>query len=225
MLRASLFVMCLPGLLAQAWKDKPVAAWTEDDARVVMAESPWVKSVTPEGGGTAGPSKAKRVESVLGQMGGVRMGRMGMPGPRRMPSGRPEGPREQRASVVTVRWESALPVREAELKARDTSAPTVDDGFYVLAVYRLPRDAVRAGMEKKLAKLGVLRRDGMKDLQAARVRVLAREDGPVVVYLFSRTEGIRESDRRVEFSGEVSKWTVGAAFFTEDMRVGGKLEI
>lgn len=225
MLRAPLFVMCLPCLLAQVWKEKPVAAWTEDDARVVMAESPWVKSVMPEGGGTAGPSKAKRVGAVVGQMGGVRMGGMGMPGPRRMPGGRQAGPWEPRASVVTVRWESALPMREAELKARDTSAPTVDDGYYVLAVYGLPRDAARPGMEKKLAKLGVLRRDGVKDLAAARVRVLAREDGPVVVYLFPRTEVIRESDRRVEFSGEVNKWKFAAAFFTEDMRFGGKLEI
>lgn len=208
---------------SQPWKDKPVPAWTEDDARIVMAESPWVKNVTPEGGAAAGPSKAKRVGSVLGQMGGVRMGGMGMPRPGR--GGRTERPREQRASLVTVRWESALPIREAELKARDTSAPTVDDGYYVLAVYGLPRDAVRAGMEKKLQKAGALRRDGKADLRAARVRVLSREDGPVVVYLFSRSAGITENDRRVEFSGEVSKWKFAAPFFIEDMRFGGKLEI
>jgi hypothetical protein len=38
---------------------------------VVMAESPWVKSVTPDGGGTSRPSKAKRVEMLSREEGPV----------------------------------------------------------------------------------------------------------------------------------------------------------
>jgi hypothetical protein len=29
------------------WKDKELSSWTEDDAKQVLADSPWVKSVTP----------------------------------------------------------------------------------------------------------------------------------------------------------------------------------
>lgn len=32
---------------AETWKTKQVAEWTEDDAKQVLADSPWVKKFTP----------------------------------------------------------------------------------------------------------------------------------------------------------------------------------
>ena len=241
-MKSACLALVVPVLLLgqnQPWKDKAIPQWTEDDAKIVMAESPWAKSVTPEVG-QANVSPARRAPGGMGRGGGVRIGGMGIPGGgmgggRRggMGGGYPRGggqrrQQQQGPSVLVVRWESALPMREAELKARDTAAPTVDDEHYTLAVYGLPRAELSAddkGLEKKLQKKGFLRRDGKKDLQATRVRVLFREDGPVVVYMFPRSTELTRNDRRIEFSGEAGKWKFATPFFTEDMYLAGKLEL
>ena len=43
-----------------------------------------------------------------------------------------------------LRWESALPIREAELKARETNAPAVDEDHYAIAVYGIPEHLAKA---------------------------------------------------------------------------------
>jgi hypothetical protein len=214
----------------QPWKDKKVPNWTEDDAKIVMLESPWAKSVMPDVKQQAAPMQ--RQGGGMGR-GGVRVGGMGIPtGGRRgggYPRGGGGGRRQAEApSALVIRWESALPMREAELKARDTSAPTIGEDHYTLAVYGLPRGVVKPddkGFVKELAKKAALKRDGKKDLKPASVRVLMRDDGPVVVYLFSRTTELTKNDRRIEFSGEVGTWKFATPFFTDDMVFDGKLEL
>ena len=42
------------------------------------------------------------------------------------------------APVLQLRWESALSVRAADLKAHEANAPTVNEGHYAIAVYGVP---------------------------------------------------------------------------------------
>ena len=119
-------------------------------------------------------------------------------------------------------------MREAELKARDTTAPTIDQGHYAIAVYGVPNRMVN-GDPKKLAdqckKEAALKRDGKKDLKPSSVEVLQREDGPVVLYLFPRSTEITAQDRRIEFDAKIGRLELSESFFTEDMRYQGKLEL
>ena len=43
------FPACIALLIAgdQTWRDKRVAEWSEEDARRVLDDSPWAKTVTP----------------------------------------------------------------------------------------------------------------------------------------------------------------------------------
>jgi hypothetical protein len=91
------------------------------------------------------------------------------------------------APKLTLRWESALPVREAELRGRDVDAPSVDENHYAIAVIGVPRNMIKAdthAMEADLKKQAVLKRDDKKDFKPSSVEILQRDDGPVIVYFF-----------------------------------------
>ena len=146
-------------LLAAAdlsWRDKQVVEWSEDDARQVLTDSPWAKTVKPTIDRSARDNNQRRSGGGMGRGGGVGIGLPGMGGGRRGGMGGPGGgsgyPRGGRRGgtndgagtdyneppSLKLRWESAFPVRAAELKARDTSAPTLNADSYAIAVYGVP---------------------------------------------------------------------------------------
>jgi hypothetical protein len=219
------------------WKDKELSSWTEDDAKQVLADSPWVKSVTP--------SMTKNTQSNSspgrgnigfgfpgmgypgGGMGGGRRGGMNRNPNNTDPNA--SNDTNQKLPMLTLRWESAMPVREAELKARDVNAPTLpDDAHYAIAVYGVPTTMTN-GDSKKLAdeckKKASLKRDGKKDIVPTSVQVLRREDGPVIVFLFPRSKEITKDDRRIEFDAQIEKLAVTESFYLEDMTYQGKVEL
>jgi len=219
----------------QAWKGKPIAEWTEDDARLVLSDSPWVKTVTPSvtrrsDNGQSGYGR-RNVGFGIPGIGG-RRGGYGYPGGGGNPGGSRTGGTDSNSNqappMLKLRWESALPVREAELKTRDTAAPTLDENHYAIAVYGVPSRFVN-GDPKKLADQykdhAVIKREGKKDLKPSSVEVLQREDGPVVVYLFPRSKEITKDDRRLELDAKIGAMEVDESFFPEDMVFQNKLEL
>ena len=225
-----------------AWRNKPIADWTDDDAQQVLKDSAWIKRVTPTvnrpnrqpgaGGGRRGGGIS------LGGIGlgypGGGTGRRGGYGSGYPGGGYPGGgggDSETRSSTpptLTLRWESALPIRSAELKARDINAPTLDEDHYAIAVYGVPRGMVGGDsktLSDQLKKDAALKRDGKKDLKPSSVDVLEREDGPVVVYLFPRSKEITREDKRVEFDAKIGRLEFTESFFPEDMTYLGKLEL
>jgi hypothetical protein len=129
---------------------------------------------------------------------------------------------------LTLRWESAMPVREAELRARDVDAPTVDENHYAIAVIGVPRNMIKAdtrAMEADLKKQAVLKRDNKKDFKPSSVEILQRDDGPVIVFFFPRSTEITASDRRVEFDAEIGRLKFAEPFYLEDMVYDGKLAL
>jgi hypothetical protein len=227
-----------------AWKNKQIADWSDDDAQQVLKDSAWIKKVAPTvntpnrqpgaGGGGRRGGGINLGGIGLGYPGGG-MGRRGgygggYPGGG-YPGGGGTGDSDTRSSTpptLTLRWESALPVRSAELKARDINAPTLDEDHYAVAVYGVPR-AMMSGDSKtlndQLKKDAALKRDGKKDLKPSSVDVLEREDGPVVVFLFPRSKEITREDKRVEFDAKIGRLEFTESFFPEDMMYFGKLEL
>jgi hypothetical protein len=133
------------------------------------------------------------------------------------------------APKLTLRWESAAPIREAELKARDTKAPTVDESkYYAIAVYGVPSQTVNTGSQTlagQLKKQASIKRDGKKDLAPTRVDVLDRENGPVFVYLFPRSKELNVKDARFEFDAKIGRLSFSQSFYPDDMMFQGKLEL
>jgi hypothetical protein len=243
-----LFLIAAAGLAAgadedPAWKSKQIAEWTDQDAKNLLADSPWVKSFTPtmksaqEGGRRGGAGRGLGGISIglpgMGGMGGRRG--MGSPGAGYPGGGGgyPGGGQSRRNDdneppKLTLRWESALPVRSAELKAHGDDAPTIDDKHYAIAVYGIP-DRMLVGERKKLAdelkKSASIKRDGKKDFKPSSVELIDRPEGPVVVYLFPTTTEISKQDRRLEFDADIGRLELTQSFFTEEMVWQGKLEL
>jgi hypothetical protein len=215
-----------------AWRARPISEWSGDDAKQVLTQSPWVKTFTPDlkpaqSSGGAGPQMGR---------GGINMGGIGVgiPGMGRRGMGSPGGrprqggdPDSGQAPQLTLRWESAMPVNAAELKVHD-NAPSVDEKYYALAVYGVP-DRMASGDPDKLAgelkKDASIKREGKKDFKPSNVEVLQRENGTVIVYLFSRSTEITREDKRVEFNARIGRLQIIESFFTGDMTWQGKIEL
>lgn len=223
-----------------SWKDKQIAEWSQDDAKQVLSDSPWVKTATPTISRSAsdGPRRSGRgggfgvggVGIGLPGVGGMgRRGGIGGPG-----TGGGDYPRGAQTggtnddshlpSTVTLRWESALPVRGAELKTHDPNAPIVDEDAYAIAVYGLPNRMTLSDPEQ-LKKQATLKRDGKKDMKPSRVELLQKDDGPVIVYLFPRTQEITKDDRKILFDAEIGRLKLGQSFYLDDMVYQGKREL
>lgn len=217
------------------WKDKQIAEWSADDARLLLTDSPWVKSVTATLNGS-GSSGLRRPGVSMGRggidIGGIGigvpgMGRRGMGG---NPSNRPnEGNTDPgQPPELKLRWESALPVRAAELKTHEMNSPAVDEDHYAIAVYGVPRSLAGGDPESlgaQLKKTAAIKREGKKDFKPSSVEALLRDDGLVILYLFPRSNEITRQDHRIEFEAEIGRLKLTQGFTVDEMVFQGKLEM
>ena len=218
------------------WKAKSPSQWTEADAQQILTRSPWVREIV---GGIAG----RKTEEQLREG-----GRMGQPqgvgydgvdpkgsGPKVSANiftgagGEDRSLRSRNRDVILrLVWESALPVRLAELKSRTVEPPTLDGEGYRIAVYGVPgfelnKDPKELG--DPLRNSAVLRRDGKKDIKPTRVEVFPRQDGLVVVYLFPASAELSKRDQRVEFDAHIGRINADHTFDLTQMDFLGKLEL
>jgi hypothetical protein len=229
----------------QSWKDKPIAQWNDDDTKQILTDSPWAKTIQPavdkpdgqrqpRGMGRGGGIGIGGIGIGIPGMGGMgRRGGMGGPGGGD-PGGPPGGGRGENGPdpgpppTLRIRWASALPVRAAELKARDTSAPAVDESHYAIVIRGVPDRMVDGNSEDvahQLKKQAAIKRDGKKDLKPSSVEVARGEGGPVIVYLFPRSNEITKKDKRIEFQAKIFRLQFTQAFDVDDMTYQGKLEL
>jgi hypothetical protein len=205
------------------WASKPPRKWDVADARQILTDSPWVRKATPlelplrnevevRNSGAMGSGQSVDLEALSpSALTGI--------GSRRR--ARPKGPE------VEIRWESALPVRAAELKAGEQDLPEWEGSVYAIAVYDVPGLNVNQKSPiKALAKVAYLKREGKKDLMPVGVNLLAQEGGlTTIVYLFPRSEEITAEDTRVEFAAVFGRLSLAQYFYPAQMRFQGRLEI
>jgi hypothetical protein len=218
------------------WRAKPAAEWTEEDAKLVLSASPWAKSITAT-------VTRRLTEDQLregGQMGQPRgIGNEGVDpkdsGPKVSPnvlSGRGGDDRSARSLPqpirLKLRWESALPIRLAELKAHEIEPPTLGGDGYYIAVYGIPGGDVKGDPKQlgdPLKNLAALKREGKKDVRPIRVEVFPREGGVVVVYVFPLSVEITKNDQRVQFEAHIGRIVFEHSFELSEMEFAGKLEL
>jgi hypothetical protein len=219
------------------WKTKPTAQWTEEDATQVLTKSPWAKVVT------AGVARRQSEDELRegGQMGqpkGVGYDNVDPAGSGpKLPTNIGEiftgsDSRSARSMVQAItlrlRWESALPVRLAELKSREIEPPTLEGDGYRIAVYGIPSGNFKGDPKKlgdPLKELAVLKREGKKDVKPLSVEVFQRSDGVAVVYLFPLSAEITRKDGRLEFEAHIGRIVVAQTFNLGEMEFQGKLEL
>ncbi|HEY1756079.1 MAG TPA: hypothetical protein VGG72_11825 [Bryobacteraceae bacterium] len=210
-----------------SWKSKQMEQWSEQDAKLILTDSPWVRKVTPalmpplnedqrrQGGQMGGGEGIGMVAFSPATLTGV--GATSTAGKRR----------PAKVATLEIRWESARAVRSAELKAHEEDAPVVAQGAYAIALYDVPGiDVNQTALPFQLKKDAFLKCEGKKDLRASRVDLLPQEGGlATIVFMFPRSQEFSIEDRRITFIAQLGRLSVAQYFYTAEMQIQGKLEL
>jgi hypothetical protein len=207
-----------------SWKDKAIPQWDEQDAKQVLADSPWAKNVALDQ--VRNLSKFERRDGGNWEAGiGPAVGLLALFG------GSLEELEIERAHLrpdlgsVLVRWESASPIRAAEVKAGIVGAPMWQGDYYVIAVHNVPTPR-RWNLANELKGVAFLKREKRKDLKPARVEIERQMNGrATVVYLFPRSAEITMNDRNVRFVAQIDRLFVSQFFFPGEMEFQGQPEL
>ena len=235
------------------WVKKPYTDWSEKDAAKLLVNSPWSHDVVITGGPTpemAGAGTGRRGTSAgenpgavgqnAGEMGGGGGGMGG--GGRRGGGGEMGGGGGAPSMTVHVRWQSALPIRQALVVAKlghekadsDQAKQFVSQTipYYVVAVVgpsmvvgfclarnrgaRIPDDQLA-----ELAKTATLVRKDKDPITAESAQKLPGEGG--VAFLFPKASAITLDDKEVEFVSKVGRLEVKRKFKLKEMVLADKV--
>ena len=128
---------------------------------------------------------------------------------------------------LQVVWESALPIRAAELKAGLIEPPTLSSEGYSIAVYGIPGSPLNedpAKLGAPLKKQAFLRRNGRDDVKPSSVEVFQRADGLVAVYLFPLSAELTKRDGLIEFTARIGRVGIAQYFDAAEMVFQDKLQ-
>ena len=238
-----LIAVCAAGIAAGEgpWAGKPVSSWTEEDARKVLTDSPWARTVRLTVAHVETEDE-RREGGNMGQPHGIGYDGLADDRPReKLPTGivdivKPGDYDAHSGNVylsVTLRWETALPVRVAELKARILPPPgsdsTAGESGYTMAVYGVPNANKLSGDSKKLGapfrEFAALKRPGKRDVKPSSVEVFQTEAGLVIIFRFPASAEITTADGRVEFDAKIGRVIIVQPFNLEQMQFQGRLEL
>jgi hypothetical protein len=209
-----------------SWKDAPVPQWSDEDAKQLLADSPWAKNVHLDK--VRNLSLFERRDGGDWEAGipsGIGMATLGLLADWRDIEAVEHAYAVANIGSVLVRWESAPPVRAAEAKVGETAVPGSLDDYYAIAVHDM-RPPFRWNLANQLKGVAFLKRDKKKDLKPARVVVLAKANGlATFVYLFPRSVEITKKDRSLAFVAQIGRLFVSVHFFPADMRLAGELQL
>lgn len=230
-LRSTLFAFAAFTLLVAepenlSWKDKAIPQWDEKDAKQVLADSPWAKNVKLDQ--VRNLSKFERRDGgnwTAGIGPAVGLAGTGLFGPTLQEIAIERAHARPDLGSVLVRWESAPPIRAAEVKAGVVGAPMWQGDYYAITVNDVPTP-FSWNLEKELKGIASLKRDKKKDLRPSRVLVLRHLHGlATVVYLFSRSAEITANDHNIRFVAQIGRLFVSQFFFPEEMQFQGQPEL
>ena len=214
-----------------AWKTKSIRDWNEEDARLVLTDSPWSVNVRSavmplqsesarRDGGNMGQPQGVGYKGVDNTTDSQRVAKV-LKGD--FSAAPPIGP-----MTVRVRWESALPIRAAELKAHEVEPPTLEGEGYQIAVYGLPGEYFKGDpktLGEPLKRSVALKREGKPDVKPSSVEVFQTSTGIVVACVFPFSAELSEKDSLVEFNALIGRIAVIHSFDLRLMRIEGKLAL
>jgi hypothetical protein len=212
------------------WNTKPPEEWTNSEIHQLLTLSPWAKSATVTNTtGRNGPLSGSRVGG-----GGRRVyaGGIGSGGTHTASGTNPSGTNGDEPGSDTfkaiVRWESALPVRQALRKTLWADA----EEYYIIALtggipaVGIPTNDDDASERKqKLEALqDTTRIERRKDQDPLTLRRAESVPGGILFY-FLRAFELKPDDRQVTFVTKLGPADVKCRFIPKEMLYRGKLDI
>ena len=224
------FVLLLTSTLLWAgdfWEDKEFTQWSDKDVEKLMTNSPWAKQVTVAlsmggrggrgGGGMSGRGGGRG-------SGGGRGGRGGGGGMSRRP-----------AVKLTIAWRSALPFKQAQVKARMGNSTEMPAGaqqfldqqneFYIVAVAGFPAQMGQRVSDPEAVLAATILKRKQGSISPESVRALDRGNAVDLLFFFPRSAGITLEDKDVELIAELGPMQIKKKFELKDMVLNGKLEL
>lgn len=218
-------LLATPIMAAPSWRSTPVAQWSKEDAQQFLADSPWVKKVQLEKLRNLSPFERRDGgDWDAGIPSGIGIATAGLFADWRVIEAIEHDYAVSQLGTVTVRWESATPVRAAEAKVGDSAIPGWAGDYYAIAV-RSVRPPFRWNLADQLKRAALLREDTKKKLKPSRVMVLPGAGGlATFVYLFPRAEIVGKYSI-LGFVAQIGRLFVSVNFFPDDMRLQGRPQL
>jgi hypothetical protein len=228
---------------ADAWQSKPFTDWSDKDVQRLLSSSPWAKEVNIALGGGGGGGSSKGGGKRGGGGGGGDMGgsgdamsNVGNAGGSRSGTQEVGGLGGTPSLMLVIRWQSALPVRQAIAKQKYGSeagtSPEAkklldDQKYYAVVVSGLPGRMLHASddMKSNLLKATTLSVKGKDPVAAVDLQTAGNEQKAVVMFFFPKTSPVEADDKEVEFSSKFGPMIVKEKFKLKEMFFNGKLEL
>jgi hypothetical protein len=209
------------------WNAKKPEDWTEEERQQLLTKSPWAREATVKYNAGPGGLGAPRGGGGMSRRGGVMTG--GGRGVQNPDS--TSGPTSAGHYTAVVRWESALPVREANHN-RSKDDPAAN---YILAINGdLPMLGRRSGDENEAAfeqRLDMLKQYTKLEKRGDPIYLnkIGYQSGPAAtagtLFYFERNDLIRLEDHSVTFVTKLGPIDVKVKFPLKEMLYQGKLEL
>jgi hypothetical protein len=202
---------------SEFWNDKKPEDWTDDEVREMLTRSPWAKEAAVSVFGGAGGNLLNRNGAMN------RSGNMSSSGRQRVTTTQTQsGDAPDLRYKAIVRWQSALPIRQA-LKSK--SMEGVAD-YYVLAlVGDLAMADPDADEAQRESRLDMMKQYTKLDRHGGAIPLANVEPVKKVgtLFYFSRAEPIK--DGQVTFTTKMGPVEVKCKFTVKEMMYRGKLEL
>jgi len=232
---------------AAFWDKKSFPDWNEAEIDKMLTDSPWAKSMTARFQ-LSDPREVPRFDySVIGLPSGIQFPRIPGGGPSQSGGspypgggGQPTSRGEPVTSeaYLTIRWSSALPIKQAILLDRyGKSAATEPDAAralnreepdYVIEIFGLPAMVVHDGPERLeadiLANSALTRKSG-SGIRPTSVNVPAHGEHLSISIRFPRTDPIRLEDKQIEFRAQAASIEFKRKFKLPHMLYQSHLEL
>ncbi len=244
---------------AEVWEAKPFQDWNDKDLQKVINNSPWARraaaTLTTPGAHIASAAGTTRgrdsttfgADDAAASDAGITRGGRGAGGPEgggrigSAPDALDQGPQvAQQAGVpITIRWQSALPMRQAQMRAKygkeAATSPEAqkflaqDPMFYVLIVSGLQGSIVSGGAgeqaKQNIARSTTLTPKGKEPIHPAVIDFAPNGTVVDVLMGFPKTAPIALENMEAELTSQIGPATVKYKFRLKDMVVRGKLEL
>ncbi len=206
----------------QVW-DRAPASWTKAEAQSILDNSPWSQSINaaiiP-----VQSEEARRAGGVMGQEHGLGYDLQSSKSAGLLGSWR-SSPQLQTVPLL-IRWESALPVRVAELRSGQTGVPLDAFDGCILAIYRIPGTYFGdpGKWSKQLVSSASLESGGHPLTRPEQATVYQMSDGVAAVYYFPST-AVEDAKASIYFQARIGRLQISKAFLPEKMRFQGALAL
>ncbi len=232
------------------WKEKKYTEWSDKEIDKVLKDSPWARTVpiALPGGPQTGGDTGRRRRGAGGGAGGGMGGGMGGTGVSGDPEAEPGGggvggrgpadelaPAPRRELRVLVRWQTALPVRQAlarqQIKAEKLTPEQAEQFLsrptdrYVLVLAGVPAGALAGATPENVKAATFLQAGAGKRIPVEDLR-MSQGPAPELFFIFPRaTPPLGLDSKSVEFATKLGRLEIKKKFAMKDLVVDGKPEL